>query len=60
MSERRNNENIRGEPLALDVLLSLAEIIPQDIESASQWWDDNASRVEWEGALDTEPINTTE
>lgn len=46
--------NIQGEPLPLDELLSMAEIDADDIESAAQWWDDNASEG-WEGALDAQP-----
>lgn len=49
-----HNANIRGEPLPLDELLEIAEIDPADVESAAQWWDDNASE-DWIGALDVVP-----
>jgi len=44
-----------GEPLDLDTLLDFADIDPEDIEQAIQWFDENASE-EWIGALDSEPI----
>lgn len=49
--------NIRGEPLELEDLLDFATIDPADIESAKQWWDENASDDNWIGALDREPLN---
>jgi hypothetical protein len=49
-----NNTNIRGETLPLEDLLDFATIDPADIESASEWWDNNAS-PDWVGALDVEP-----
>jgi hypothetical protein len=51
-----NNANIRGEPLPLEDLLDFATIDPADIESAAQWWDDNATE-EWVGVLDSEQID---
>lgn len=48
-------ENIRGEPLELDVLLDFAEIDTADIESASEWFDTYASDL-FVGALDAEPV----
>ena len=52
----QRNNNIQGEPLSLEEMLELAEIDLEDIESAAQWWDDNAS-PEWRGALDSEPVD---
>lgn len=49
-----NNANIQGEPLPLEDLLDFATIDPADIESAAQWFDDNATE-DWVGALDVEP-----
>lgn len=49
-----NNANIRGIPLPLEELLDFATIDAADVESAAQWWDDNAS-AGWQGALDVEP-----
>ncbi len=48
--------SIQGEPLDLDTLLDFAQIDPPDVESAAQWWDENAS-PEWIGILDKEPVN---
>ncbi len=47
--------SIQGEPLPLAELLDFATIDPADIESAADWWDENASE-QWVGALDNEPI----
>ena len=47
--------SIQGEPLPLDELLDFATIDPADIESAADWWDENASE-QWIGALDNEPV----
>ena len=55
MSESPEPPTIRGEPLDLDTLLDFAQIDVADIESAAEWWDNNAS-AEWIGALDSEPI----
>lgn len=44
-----------GEPLDLEELLDFASIDLADIESAAQWWDDNASDA-WVGALDSDPV----
>lgn len=55
MSEQKN-ANIQGEPIELDVLLDFAIIDIEDVESAMLWWDEIAD-VEWQGALDSEPIN---
>lgn len=54
MSERQTN-NIRGEPLELDVLLDFATIDPEDVEAAAEWWDNHAS-PKWIGALDNRPV----
>jgi hypothetical protein len=48
--------SIRGEPLPLDDLLDFATIDLADIESAAQWFDDNATE-DWIGALDSEPLD---
>lgn len=48
--------SIQGEPLPLDELLDFATIDPADVESAIQWWDENASS-EWVGALDNESVD---
>lgn len=45
-----------GEPIDLDVLLEFAEIDAEDMESAIEWWDDNAS-PDWVGALNNPPVN---
>ena len=55
MAEQPKKPDIRGEVLDLDILLDFATIDSADIESASEWWDENAS-PEWVGALDSEPI----
>lgn len=47
--------NIQGEPLPLDELLDIAKVDSTDAESASTWWDENASE-DWIGALDSKPI----
>ena len=52
----QTNGNIQGEPIELDVLLDFATIDIEDIESALLWWDELAS-PEWQGALDSEPID---
>lgn len=62
MSQPKNpnqtpQDSIRGEPLELEDLLDFATIDPADIESAKQWWDENASDDNWIGALDREPID---
>ena len=60
MSEPKQPNNfdlpIHGAPLELDILLDFATIDAEDIESAAEWWDENAS-PEWVGALDSEPID---
>lgn len=50
----KQEPQIKGEPLDAETLLALAEIDIQDIESAAEWWDNNASD-EWRGALDSNP-----
>ncbi len=50
-----NNANISGAPLDLLKPIDFSIIDAEDVESASQWWDENAS-PEWVGALDSEPI----
>lgn len=47
--------SIQGEPLPLDELLDFATIDSADIESAAEWWDENAS-TGWQGALDNKPV----
>ncbi len=55
MEPKQPRPNIQGAPLDLDTLLDFAQIDPADIESAAEWWDNNAS-AEWVGALDSEPL----
>ena len=55
MEPKQQQPNFRGAPLDLDTLLDFAQIDPADIESAAEWWDNQAS-AEWVGALDSEPI----
>lgn len=40
-----------GEPLSEDELQEFAEIDPGDVDSAVDWWDDNASTLFF-GALE--------
>jgi hypothetical protein len=42
--------------LSLADLLDIAKVDSTDAESASTWWDDNASE-DWVGALDSKPVN---
>jgi hypothetical protein len=49
------SRKITGDPLPLEELLDIAEIDIEDIENAADWWDENAS-LEWEGALDSDPV----
>lgn len=43
-----------GEPLDIELLLNFAEVTALDMESAIQWWDENASD-DWIGVLDSTP-----
>jgi hypothetical protein len=59
MNPQKSNPNqapdeSQDKPLDLDELLNLATIDLADIESAAEWWDNNASS-DWVGALDSEP-----
>lgn len=55
----KHNANIRGAPLDLETLKDLATVDTEDLQTASLWFDENAS-IEWVGALDSEPIRGTD
>ncbi len=52
--ENDNRNNIQGEALPIDELLDFAIVDSEDLEYASEWFDEHAL-PEWVGVLDQLP-----